>query len=100
MINFLYALIGALLVNGIPHFVQGVSGNSFQTPFANPPGVGESSALINVYWGVFNLMAGYGLLCFAGFFKLGINAKTFSLIAGALILATYLAVHFSHVRNS
>jgi len=33
---------GLLLANGVPHFVQGISGAPFQTPFASPPGVGES----------------------------------------------------------
>ena len=30
---------GLLLANGVPHFVQGISGRWFQTPFASPPGV-------------------------------------------------------------
>ena len=34
---------GAFLANGVPHFVQGICGNKFQSPFASPPGVGESS---------------------------------------------------------
>ena len=29
---------GLLLTNGIPHFVQGVSGQWFQSPFAVPAG--------------------------------------------------------------
>jgi hypothetical protein len=33
---------GLFLANGVPHFVQGISGHWFQTPFASPPGVGES----------------------------------------------------------
>jgi len=37
-------LSGMFLANGVPHFVQGVSGAPFQSPFAKPPGVGESSA--------------------------------------------------------
>ena len=32
---------GLLLANGVPHFVQGISGHPFQTPFASPPGVGD-----------------------------------------------------------
>jgi hypothetical protein len=36
-------LSGALLASGVPHFVQGVSGAPFQSLFAKPPGVGESS---------------------------------------------------------
>jgi hypothetical protein len=31
---------GLLLANGVPHFVQGISGQPFQSPFASPPGVG------------------------------------------------------------
>ena len=49
---------GAFLANGVPHFVQGTSGNPFQSPFAKPPGVGESSPLSNVLWGFGNLLAG------------------------------------------
>ncbi len=53
---------GAFLANAVPHFVNGVSGNKFPTPFANPPGKGLSSALVNVLWGIFNLVVGYILL--------------------------------------
>ena len=53
---------GALLANGIPHFVTGISGGEFPTPFASPPGVGLSSPLINVLWGALNFMVAYVLL--------------------------------------
>ncbi len=53
---------GAFLANGVPHFVQGICGNKFQTPFAKPRGVGESSALVNVIWGWFNFIVGGALL--------------------------------------
>ena len=46
-----YFAAGALLVNGVPHFVNGISGKRFQSPFASPPGVGESPPLVNVLWG-------------------------------------------------
>jgi len=52
---------GAFLANTVPHFVQGISGNSFPTPFANPPGKGVSSPTINVLWALCNLVAGYVL---------------------------------------
>ena len=45
---------GLLLANGVPHFVQGISGERFQSPFARPSGVGESSPLVNVVWLIFN----------------------------------------------
>jgi hypothetical protein len=41
---------GAFLANAIPHTVQGICGNRFQTPFGSPRGVGESSAVVNVIW--------------------------------------------------
>jgi hypothetical protein len=53
---------GLLLTNGVPHFVQGVCGNLFQSPFGYPPGIGESSPLSNTLWGFANLGAGFVLL--------------------------------------
>ena len=53
---------GLLLTNGVPHFVEGVCGNRFQSPFGYPPGIGESSPLSNTLWGFANLAAGFVLL--------------------------------------
>jgi hypothetical protein len=50
---------GVFLANAVPHFVQGISGNAFPTPFAKPPGKGLSPPAVNVLWGVFNLVVGY-----------------------------------------
>ena len=95
-----YFIIGSLFTNGVPHFVQGVSGNSFQSPFAKPPGIGESSPLVNVLWGAFNFAAGYTLLAYVGFFELGLNLYTLAFMSGALIFAVILAIHFGKVRNA
>jgi len=54
-----YFFGGAFLVNSVPHFTNGVSGRSFPSPFASPPGQGLSPAWVNVLWGLFNLMVGY-----------------------------------------
>jgi hypothetical protein len=53
---------GAFLTNMVPHFISGISGDSFPTPFANPSGRGLSSPLVNVLWALFNLLVGYLLL--------------------------------------
>lgn len=53
---------GMFLANVVPHFVQGVSGNPFPTPFAKPPGKGLSSPTVNVLWALFNLAVGYLLV--------------------------------------
>jgi hypothetical protein len=52
---------GMFMANFVPHFIHGVSGDSFPTPFANPPGKGLSSPTINVLWGLLNLVIGYFL---------------------------------------
>lgn len=50
---------GMFLANMVPHYIHGVSGAPFPTPFANPPGKGLSSPAINVLWGLLNLVIGY-----------------------------------------
>jgi len=50
---------GVFFANAVPHFVHGISGNKFPSPFSKPPGKGLSSALTNVLWALFNIVAGY-----------------------------------------
>lgn len=57
---------GALLANFVPHFVSGVSGRTFPSPFASPPFRGLSSPAVNVLWGLFNLAVAYALLVVVG----------------------------------
>ena len=49
---------GAFLSNAIPHFVNGISGNKFPTPFSKPPGKGLSSPTLNVLWAFLNIIIG------------------------------------------
>lgn len=53
---------GVFLVNAVPHFVNGISGDRFPTPFAQPPGKGLSSPTVNVAWALLNVVVGYFLL--------------------------------------
>ena len=53
---------GFILANTVPHLVHGISGDPFPSPFANPPGKGLSSPLVNTIWACFNLLVGYILL--------------------------------------
>jgi hypothetical protein len=53
---------GMFLANAVPHFVHGISGDRFPTPFAHPRGKGLSSPTLNVVWALFNLVIGYILL--------------------------------------
>ena len=54
-----YFFGGVFLANAVPHFVNGMMGRSFQSPFAKPPGKGLSSSTVNVLWGFFNAVVGY-----------------------------------------
>src|SRR5687768_14377556 len=65
-----YFFGAAFLANFVPHFVAGVSGRSFFSPFATPPFRGLSSPTVNVLWGLFNLAAAYALLMVVGSFEL------------------------------
>jgi hypothetical protein len=90
---------GLLLTNGVPHFVQGVSGHWFQSPFGSPPGVGESSPLSNALWGFGNLAVGLVLLWF--FWPQGSDAVVgwFLVGLGVLLSAIWLSTYFGKVRS-
>ena len=90
---------GAFLANGIPHFVQGISGNNFQSPFAKPPGIGESSPLINVIWGMANLVIGMLLVMGIGEFDAGLTPDMLAMTTGFCGMALVLSWHFGRVRN-
>ena len=88
-----YFLGGALLANALPHLVRGMTGQSFQTPFATPSGKGLSSSTVNVVWGFLNLAAAYGLLFWVGSF----SPKSFDMAAvavGILLIGLFSARHF------
>ena len=55
---------GMFLTNVVPHFVHGISGDRFPTPFAHPRGRGLSSPTVNIVWALFNLLVGYSLFRF------------------------------------
>lgn len=91
---------GLFLANGVPHFVNGISGKRFQSPFASPPGVGESSPLVNVIWGMVNFVIGYVLLYAVRDFVLGLSLDVLMVGLGAFVTAVGLARHFGRVRGS
>jgi hypothetical protein len=91
---------GLFLANAVPHFVNGISGERFQSPFASPPGVGESSALVNVLWGMANLVIGYVLLFGVGEFAGGLSGDALVVALGVLATAVGLARHFGRVRQA
>jgi len=92
-----YFFGGAFLVNAVPHFVNGVSGRSFPTPFASPPGKGMSSPAVNVLWGTLNLAIGYLLVCRVCEFHIRDIPDVIVLGAGGLLMAVMLSRAFGQL---
>ncbi len=94
-----YLFGGAFLANAIPHFVNGISGSPFQSPFAKPPGEGLSSSIVNVLWGMFNLVVAYLLVVRVGRFDLRNTSQVIVLGLGILSMALMLARHFGQFHG-
>src|ERR1700728_2027344 len=97
---YVFEFIGGLfLTNGIPHFVQGVSGQWFQSPFAVPAGVGACSPLTTALWGFSNLAVGFVLLWF--FTPRGSEPAVGWIVVGVgvLLAAVWLSNYFGRVRS-
>jgi len=92
-----YFFGGAFLVNFVPHFINGVTGHRFPTPFASPPGQGESTALINVLWGLLNLVIAYLLLGRVGQFSIRRTPQLLIAAAGGILMAIMLSQAFGRI---
>ena len=94
-----YFLGGALLANAVPHFVSGVMGRPFQTPFAKPPGRGLSSSTVNVLWGFANFVAAYLLIARVGNFRLRATDNAVALGVGVLLSCLIAARSFGRFHG-
>ena len=87
-------LLGAFILNAVPHSVNGVSGRSFPTPSASPPGRGLSSPLANVRWGTLNVVVRYLLVCPLRESHIRSVPDVFVLGVGCLYIAVVLSQTF------
>jgi hypothetical protein len=94
-----YVLGGAFLTNAVPHFVSGVMGRPFQSPFAKPPGKGLSSSTVNVFWGFLNAVVGYLLICRIASFDPRSTADVAALGSGVLLTGIMLARMFGRLHG-
>ncbi|MDR3511288.1 MAG: hypothetical protein P4L73_06620 [Caulobacteraceae bacterium] len=97
-----YLFGGAFLSNAVPHFVSGVMGRPFQSPFAKPPGRGLSSSSVNVLWGFANFAIAYLLIVRVGNFDLRATDQVVALGVGVLLMGVVSALAFGrfHGGNS
>ncbi len=94
-----YFFGGVLAANAIPHFVAGVMGRPFQSPFAKPPGEGLSSSTVNVVWGFFNAVIAYLLLVHVGAFDPRTTSHILAFGLGALLISLFAARHFGQFHG-
>lgn len=99
---FWYFLAGFFMWNSVPHLVTGIAGQKHMTPFSR-----QSSAMTNVLWGFFNLVAGMyvlGIAAGTGGFALpweaGLaDANFWAYMFGALAVAVTAAWLFGDPKN-
>lgn len=84
---------GAFFANVVPHFVHGISGDRFPSPFAHPPGKGLSSPTVNVLWALLNLAVGY-MLFRAGRVCSGSETALVVFFAGIVAMSVMLSTGF------
>jgi hypothetical protein len=94
-----YFLGGAFAANAIPHWVSGLTGRAFQSPFAKPPGQGLSSSMVNVVWAWFNLIAAYLLIFRVGAFDPRSAGDVVPAALGAFLLSMRLARSFGRFHG-
>ena len=94
-----YFFGGAFFANAVPHFVSGVMGKPFQSPFAKPPGQGLSSSIVNVLWGFLNIVIFYLLVCRVGDFDLRSAADAGAFGLGLLALGLLCTRQFGRFNG-
>ena len=94
-----YAIGSSFLTNAIPHWVSGVMGRPFQSPFAKPRGVGLSSSTVNILWGFFNLVMAYLLIARVGRFNVNSTDDVVAFGLGMLTTGLILARLFGRFHG-
>jgi hypothetical protein len=94
-----YFFGGLFLANAIPHYVSGLMGRAFQSPFAKPRGEGYSTSVTNVLWGFLNLIVAYYLLVRVGDFDPRNDAQVAATGLGMLLISLFAGRHFGRFNG-
>ena len=92
-------IVGLFFANGIPHFVHGISGKKFPSPFSKPPGKGLSPSIINVLWGLTNFLVAIALYTITDGLSLGLNAGFIAFALGFVVMSFGLAIFFQDAEK-
>lgn len=87
-------LAGLLAANGVPHFVMGIAGRTYRTPFGLP-----SSGVVNVFWGWLNFVLAVVSLHFAHPWSHLYRASALFALA-VLLMAMLLAYSTTHAHQN
>ena len=90
---------GLCLANGIPHFVHGISGKKFHTPFLYRFFKGIPSPLFNVVWGLLFFGLSFFFLSFLKEFYFGINWNSLVFAGGFVFASVGLSLFFNRPYN-
>lgn len=94
-----YLFGGVFLANAVPHFVSGMMGRPFQSPFAKPPGQGLSSSTVNVLWGFANFVVVYFLIARVGNFDVHAPDQVIAVGIGVLLIGVVSARMFGRFNG-
>lgn len=93
--NITLFFAGLFLANGVPHFVNGISGRQFHNPFLHRFVPDVPSPLFNVIWGILNFALVLILLNQAKIVHIQINRDTLFFMAGFCFAAIGLSILFN-----
>lgn len=91
-------LAGFFLTNFLPHYICGITGRPFPTPFATPPGVGLSAPVTNLLWALINLVIGGLFLYYSRINQHGKRVWV-PFFLGFLAMSFVLATHFDRANK-
>ena len=91
---------GVFLANFAPHFIAGVAGVPFYSPFGRPPFRGLSSPVVNVLYALFNLAVAYTLLAAVGGFEPGRTTPLVPAAVGFALASVGIARSAAKLRGA
>lgn len=91
----IHFIAAAIMTNGIPHFVSGVSGRPFRTPLSRASAGRPGSPAANVVWGWVNFLVAFLLFANIGPLYIGTPGDTVFVAAGVLVAGLVLSRIFA-----
>ncbi len=85
---------GLFFANGIPHFVNGISGKEFHNPSLHRFVPQVPSPLFNVIWGLLNFGLALFLFSLAQGFSFGLNGGSVAFGIGFVFASVGLSIFF------